>query len=106
MQVALQIWKQSVTVVCVCACPQDFSVHPLDVGAAKGTDRLLLWLPMTITHVIDEASPLSNWKNPEDSMQDADATIVILVTFIALSSHLLSLAHCTFVIQQSGKLMQ
>jgi len=54
-------------------------VQPLEIGFASGQDRLLLWLPMTMTHVIDETSPLSNWKIPEDALQDADATIVILV---------------------------
>ena len=54
-------------------------MQPLEIGFASGQDRLLLWLPMTITHVIDETSPLSNWKIPEDALQDADATIVILV---------------------------
>ena len=58
---------------------QDYSVQPLEIGFASGQDRLLLWLPMTMTHVIDETSPLSNWKIPEDALQDADATIVILV---------------------------
>lgn len=79
-------------------------MHALDIGAAKGTDRLLLWLPMTITHVIDEASPLSNWKNPEDSLQDADATIVILVTFItpkAFRHDFWSFAQCTLVNQEN-----
>ncbi|DBA66589.1 TPA: hypothetical protein ACH3X2_002245 [Trebouxia sp. C0005] len=59
--------------------PQDYTVQPLDIGFASGQDRLLLWLPMTITHVINENSPLSNWKIPEDALQDADATIVILL---------------------------
>ncbi|KAL0049466.1 hypothetical protein WJX82_003049 [Trebouxia sp. C0006] len=59
--------------------PQDYSVQPLEIGFASGQDRLLLWLPMTMTHVIDETSPLSNWKIPEDALQDADATIVILL---------------------------
>lgn len=54
-------------------------MQPLEIGFASGQDRLLLWLPMTMTHVIDETSPLSNWKIPEDALQDADATIVILV---------------------------
>jgi len=58
---------------------QDYTVQPLEIGFASGQDRLLLWLPMTMTHVIDETSPLSNWKIPEDALQDADATIVILV---------------------------
>jgi len=50
---------------------QDYTVQPLEIGFASGQDRLLLWLPMTMTHVIDETSPLSNWKIPEDALQDA-----------------------------------
>lgn len=64
---------------------QDYSVKPLDVGFSTGEDRLLLWLPMTMTHVIDEDSPLSNWKDPEDALKDADATIVVLVSPTLLS---------------------
>jgi len=64
----------------LCLSLQDYSVQPLDIGFASGEDRLLLWLPMTITHVIHDHSPLSNWKTPEDALKDADATIVVLVS--------------------------
>ena len=53
---------------------------PLDIGQRVGGERLLLWLPMTITHVIDETSPLFNWKDPDDACQDYDATIVVWVS--------------------------
>ncbi|KAL3145430.1 hypothetical protein ABBQ38_001675 [Trebouxia sp. C0009 RCD-2024] len=57
--------------------PQDYSVTPLDIGQRVGGERLLLWLPMTITHVIDEKSPLYNWKDLDKASQDCDATIVV-----------------------------
>ena len=59
---------------------QDYSVTPLDIGQRVGGERLLLWLPMTITHVIDENSPLYNWKDINQATQDYDATIVVWVS--------------------------
>ena len=59
---------------------QDYSVTPLDIGQRVGGERLLLWLPMTITHVIDENSPLYNWKDLNQASQDFDATIVVWVS--------------------------
>lgn len=53
---------------------------PLDIGQRVGGERLLLWLPMTITHVIDETSPLYNWKDLDKASQDCDATIVVWVS--------------------------
>ena len=58
---------------------QDYSVEQLEVGYETGTDRLLLWLPMVVTHVIDDDSPLSNWRDPETVLSDSDATIVVVV---------------------------
>ena len=58
---------------------QDYSVEQLEVGYETGTDRLLLWLPMIVTHVIDDDSPLSNWRDPETVLSDSDATIVVVV---------------------------
>ena len=49
------------------------------MGYETGTDRLLLWLPMIVTHVIDDDSPLSNWTDPETVLSDSDATIVVVV---------------------------
>ena len=65
---------------------QDYSVAPLDVGQRTGGERLLLWLPMTITHVIDEKSPLFNWKNQDEALEDCDATIVVWVCSTRLPS--------------------
>lgn len=58
---------------------QDYSVEQLEVGYETGNDRLLLWLPMIVTHVIDDDSPLSNWRHPEKVLSDSDATIVVVV---------------------------
>ena len=58
---------------------QDYSVEQLEVGYETGSDRLLLWLPMVVTHVIDDDSPLSNWRDPEKVLHDSDATIVVVV---------------------------
>lgn len=41
--------------------PDDFECLPLDVGYGDGSDRLMLWLPLVIKHVIDERSPLWHW---------------------------------------------
>ena len=41
--------------------PDDFECVPLDVGYGDGSDRLMLWLPLVIKHVIDERSPLWHW---------------------------------------------
>ena len=59
---------------------QDYAVETLEVGYETGSDRLLLWLPMTVTHVIDENSPLRNWKDPQSILMDQDATIVAIVS--------------------------
>ena len=54
---------------------------PLDVGSHTGGDRLLLWLPMTITHTIDDNSPLARWMDSKDAaLQDDDSTIVVVVS--------------------------
>ena len=58
---------------------QDYSVEQLEVGYETGADRLLLWLPMVVTHIIDDNSPLSNWRDPETVLSDSDATIVVVV---------------------------
>ena len=61
---------------------------PLDIGQRVGGERLLLWLPMTITHVIDENSPLYNWKDLDKASQDCDATIVVWVSALKQQSSL------------------
>lgn len=58
---------------------QDYSVEQLEVGYETGADRLLLWLPMVVTHIIDDTSPLANWRDPETVLSDSDATIVVVV---------------------------
>ena len=64
-------------------------METLEVGYETGSDRLLLWLPMTVTHVIDENSPLRNWKDPQSILMDQDATIVAIVSqlFMAAAGH-------------------
>lgn len=54
-------------------------MEQLEVGYETGADRLLLWLPMVVTHVIDDNSPLANWRDPETVLSDSDATIVVVV---------------------------
>ncbi len=54
-------------------------MEQLEVGYETGSDRLLLWLPMIVTHVIDDDSPLSNWRDPDTVLSDSDATIVVVV---------------------------
>ena len=68
---------------------QDYAVETLEVGYDNGSDRLLLWLPMTVTHVINESSPLRNWKDPQSILMDQDATIVAIVSqlFMAAAGH-------------------
>jgi len=41
--------------------PDDFECLQLDVGYGDGSDRLMLWLPVVVKHVIDERSPLWHW---------------------------------------------
>lgn len=75
-------------------------MEQLEVGYETGADRLLLWLPMVVTHVIDDDSPLANWRDPETVLSDSDATIVVVVR-----SHHTKLpftlktvcVHCSFV---------
>ncbi|KAL3154506.1 hypothetical protein ABBQ32_013968 [Trebouxia sp. C0010 RCD-2024] len=63
----------------VSGIPQDYSVEQLEVGYETGADRLLLWLPMVVTHVIDDTSPLANWRDLDTVLNDSDATIVVVV---------------------------
>ena len=58
---------------------QDYSFEQLEIGYETGADRLLLWLPMVVTHVIDDDSPLANWRDPDTVLSDSDATIVVVV---------------------------
>ena len=69
--------------------PQDYAVESLEIGYENGSDRLLLWLPMTVTHVINESSPLRNWKDPQSILMDQDATIVAIVSqlFMGAAGH-------------------
>lgn len=70
-------------------CVQDYTVTPLEVGNRTGGDRLLLWLPMTISHTIDERSPLAPWMDSTDAaVRDDDSTIVVVVSlYIACMLH-------------------
>ena len=61
--------------------PQDYKVSQLEIGYSTGEDRVLLWLPVVINHIIDDNSPLAKWKdNVEAILQDSDTTIVVVVS--------------------------
>ncbi len=51
----------------------------LDVGYDSGEDRLLLWMPMIVKHVINDDSPLRHWRTPEGLEKDASSTIAVEV---------------------------
>eukprot|EP00884_Botryococcus_braunii_P021107 jgi/Botrbrau1/7680/Bobra.0159s0122.1 len=57
----------------------DFEMHRLDLGYHTGEDRLCLWLPVVVKHVINDASPLRNWRRPGGRFRDASATILVEV---------------------------
>jgi hypothetical protein len=57
----------------------DFDMEFLDVGYDTGEDRLLLWLPMIVKHVINDDSPLRHWRTPEGLEKDASSTIAVEV---------------------------
>jgi Inward rectifier potassium channel C-terminal domain len=57
----------------------DFELHQLDMGYHTGDDRLCLWLPVVVKHVINDASPLRHWRNPGGRQKDASSTILVEV---------------------------
>ncbi|KAL6773734.1 IRK1B [Auxenochlorella protothecoides x Auxenochlorella symbiontica] len=58
-----------------------FECIPLECGYKTGEDRLYLRLPMELTHVIDEASPLAAWLQGEEGRAaDADSEVVVMLT--------------------------
>ena len=63
---------------------QRFGLYPaqvmeLEVGYGTGADRLLLWLPVLVTHRITEDSPLASWANMSGFLADADSFIAVTV---------------------------
>ncbi|GAB4816589.1 hypothetical protein N2152v2_003635 [Parachlorella kessleri] len=58
--------------------------HQLECGFRSGADRLYLRLPVEVTHVIDESSPLAPWRYEAGLQEDALAEIVVLVTGLLL----------------------
>lgn len=56
-----------------------FSLDRLDVGYTNGADRLNLRLPLEVTHLIDDASPLAHWRRPGGVEADLGAEIVVLL---------------------------
>jgi hypothetical protein len=54
-------------------------VTELEVGYGTGADRLLLWLPVLVTHRITEDSPLASWANMSGFLADADSCIAVNV---------------------------
>ena len=56
-----------------------FSLDRLDVGYTSGADRLNLRLPLEVTHLIDDASPLAHWRRPGGVEADLGAEIVVLL---------------------------
>lgn len=79
VEISLRVYIYRWITTDVSGIPQDYSVEQLEVGYETGADRLLLWLPMVVTHVIDEDSPLANWRDAETVLSDSDATIVVVV---------------------------
>ena len=49
------------------------------MGYGTGADRLLLWLPVLVTHRITEDSPLASWANMSGFLADADSCIAVNV---------------------------
>ena len=58
---------------------QDYSVQQLEVGYESGADRLVMWLPVVVRHVITPDSPLASWLQPGGTMADADSCILVVV---------------------------
>ena len=78
-------------------------MEQLEVGYETGADRLLLWLPMVVTHVIDDDSPLANWRDLDTVLSDSDATIVVVVslhpTHLRLSPYIYLPQPCLYLPQ-------
>ena len=47
------------------------------MGYGSGADRLLLWLPVIVTHRITKDSPLASWANMSGFLADADSCIAM-----------------------------
>ncbi len=57
--------------------PSAAQITELEVGYSTGADRLLLWLPVIVTHRITEDSPLASWANMSGFLADADSCIAL-----------------------------
>ena len=55
----------------------DAQITEVEVGYGTGADRLLLWLPVVVTHRITEDSPLASWANMSGFLADADSCIAL-----------------------------
>ena len=55
----------------------DAQITEVEVGYGTGADRLLLWLPVVVTHRITEDSPLASWANMSGFLADADSCIAV-----------------------------
>ncbi len=76
--------------------PQDYDHYNLEVGYEDGRDRVLLWLPTICKHVITDDSPLASWQKPSGIMADADASIVVVVSYLSLQLRSLRSPICAF----------
>jgi hypothetical protein len=56
-----------------------FTLHTLECGYMKGTDKLHLRLPQEMVHTISPASPLASWLEPGGLSADADSEIVVVL---------------------------
>ena len=52
----------------------------MQCGFKTGDDRLYLRLPVEVTHVIDDASPLAAWRQPGGLEADASSEVVVVVS--------------------------
>lgn len=56
-------------------------VKELDLGYSTGRDRLLLRLPVTVRHLVDDESPLAHWQSGASRIgEDADSEIIVVVS--------------------------
>ena len=56
-----------------------YSLHMLSCGYETGADRLFLRLPVHLSHVIDDRSPLAHWRYEDGMARDIHSEIVVVV---------------------------
>ena len=54
-------------------------MQQLELGYDTGEDRLVMWLPVIVRHVITPHSPLASWLTPGGTLADADSCILVVV---------------------------